>query len=116
MAMGNHRMSWTFTMQQIGRWVTTHPKAGSNLHAHCLAISRKQSRLWTLFMRQYLKPLDGCRARWISVIARSWVLFFWLLFIAIFILLVFYSSYVDTGSIVSNLYAMMLATHGDPSA
>ena len=34
----------------------------------------------------------------------------------LYILPVFYSLYVDTGSIVSNLYAMMLATHGDPSA
>ena len=42
MMMGNHRMSCTFTMQQIGRWVVTHFKADSNLHGHCLAISRKQ--------------------------------------------------------------------------
>ena len=34
----------------------------------------------------------------------------------LYILLVFYSLYVDTDSIVSNFYAMMLATHGDPSA
>ena len=42
MMMGNHWMLWTFTMQQIGRWVVTHSKADSNLHGHCFAISRKQ--------------------------------------------------------------------------
>ena len=42
MMMGNHQMSCTFTMQQIGRLVVTHSKADSNLHGHYLAISRKQ--------------------------------------------------------------------------
>ena len=34
----------------------------------------------------------------------------------LYILLIFDSLYVDTDSIVSNFYAMMLATHGYPSA
>ena len=43
MMMRNHRMLCTFTMQQIGRWVVTHSKADSNLHGHCLPISRKKN-------------------------------------------------------------------------
>ena len=50
MMMGNHRMSCTFTMQQIGRAVVTHSKADSNLHGHCLAGSR------ILFMSKPLNP------------------------------------------------------------
>ena len=55
--MGNHR-TCTLTTQQIGKWVVTHPKADSNLHGHCLAISRKhvQCPLWILFMSQHLNP------------------------------------------------------------
>ena len=56
MMMGNHWTSCTFTMQQIGRWVVAHSKADSNLHGHCLTISRKQCPLWILFMSQYLNP------------------------------------------------------------
>ena len=54
--MGNHRASCTFTMQQIGKWVVAHFKVDSNLHGHCLAISRKQCPLWILFMSQHLNP------------------------------------------------------------
>ena len=36
MMMGNHRMSCTFTFQQIGGWVVTHSKVDYNLHGHCL--------------------------------------------------------------------------------
>ena len=56
MMMGNHRISCTFTTQEIGRWVVTHSKADSNLHGHCLAISSKQYPLWILFMSQHLNP------------------------------------------------------------
>ena len=56
MMMGNNRASCTFTTQQIGRWVVPHSKADSNLHGHCLAISRKQCPLWILFMSQHLNP------------------------------------------------------------
>ena len=56
MMTGNHRTSCTFTTQQIGRWVVTHSKADSNLHGHCLDISRKQCPLWILFMSQHSNP------------------------------------------------------------
>ena len=57
MMMGNHRTLCTFTTQEIGGWVVvTHSKVDSNLHGHCLAISRKQCPLWILFMSQHLNP------------------------------------------------------------
>ena len=56
MMMGNHRTLCTFTTQQIGRWVVTHPKADFNLRGHCIAISGKQCPLWILFMSQHLNP------------------------------------------------------------
>ena len=57
MMTGNHRTSCTFSMQQTGRWAFTHSKANSNLHGHCLAISRKQCCLWILLMSHHLNPL-----------------------------------------------------------
>ena len=50
MMMGNHRTSCAFTIYK--------PAGGSdsNLHGHCLAISRKQCPLWILFMSQHLHP------------------------------------------------------------
>ena len=56
MMMGNHRMSCTFTMQQIGSWVVTHSSADSNFHGHCLAIARKQCPLWILCMSSHFNP------------------------------------------------------------
>ena len=56
MMMGNHEMSGTFTMQQIGRWVVTHSSADFNLHGHCVAISGKQCPLLIFFMSQHLNP------------------------------------------------------------
>ena len=66
MMMGNHRTLCTFRMPQIGRWVIAPSKADSNLHSHCLAISRKQCSLWILFLSQHLNSIRTLKSSRIS--------------------------------------------------